>query len=100
MELEVDYLKLLSSQISSLFNMLSETEKIKKEILDQLDKKHQLEIPQNLIEQEISTMTQNLKKEDKEKHKTNNEKLARSRIKLGLILNECGEKNNLKVTDE
>ena len=26
--------------------------------------------------------------------------LAKSRIKLGLLLNEFGEKNNLKVTDE
>ena len=26
--------------------------------------------------------------------------MAKSRIKLGLVLNEYGEKNNLKVTDE
>ena len=40
------------------------------------------------------------KPEEKEKHKANNEKLAKSRIKLGLLLNEYGEKNNLKVTDD
>ena len=45
-------------------------------------------------------MTKNLKPEEKEKHKNNNEKLAKSRIKLGLLLNEFGEKNNLKVSDE
>ena len=45
-------------------------------------------------------MTKNLKPEEKEKHKVNNEKLAKSRIKLGLLLNEYGEKNNLKVSDE
>jgi len=45
-------------------------------------------------------MTQSLKKEEKEKNKKNNEKLSKSRIKLGLILNECGEKNNLKVSDD
>ena len=45
-------------------------------------------------------ITQNLKSEDKEKHKENNEKLAKSRIKLGLILNELGEKNDLKVSDD
>ena len=27
-------------------------------------------------------------------------KLAKSRIKLGLLMNEYGEKNNLKVSDE
>ncbi len=52
------------------------------------------------MDQEISIMTQNLKPEEKEKYKANNEKLAKSRIKLGLLLNEYGEKNNLKVTDE
>ena len=36
-------------------------------------------------------MTQSLK-EDEKKHKTNNEKIAKSRIKLGLILNEYGRK--------
>ena len=45
-------------------------------------------------------MTQNLKPEEKEKHKSNNEKLAKSRIKLGLLLNEYGEKNNFKVSDD
>ena len=45
-------------------------------------------------------MTKSLKPEDKEKHKSKNEKLAKSRIKLGLLLNEYGEKNNLKVSDE
>tara|TARA_B100000989_G_scaffold40002_1_gene25405 strand:+ start:52 stop:1425 length:1374 start_codon:yes stop_codon:yes gene_type:complete len=72
----------------------------KKEILDQIEKIHQVDLPQNLIDQEISTMTQNLKPEEKEKHKSNNEKLAKSRIKLGLLLNEYGEKNNLKVSDD
>ena len=45
-------------------------------------------------------MKKNLKTEEKEKHKINNEKIAKSRIKLGLILNEFGEKNNLRVSDE
>ena len=47
-------------------------------------------MPQNLIDQEIAIMTRNLKPEEKEKHKSNNEKLAKSRIKLGLLLNEYG----------
>ena len=40
-------------------------------------------------------MTQNLKPEDKEKHKSNNEKLAKSRIKLGLLLMNMVKKINL-----
>ena len=37
-------------------------------------------------------MSQNLKTEEKEKNKTSNEKLAKSRIKLGLLLNEYRRK--------
>ena len=53
-----------------------------------------------MIDQEINLITKNLKKEEIEKHKSSNEKIAKSRIKLGLILNELGEKNNLKVSEE
>ncbi len=87
--------KQISGQYSQALNAIT-----KKEILEQIEKNHQVDLPQNLIDQEISIMTQNLKPEDKEKHKSNNEKLAKSRIKLGLLLNEYGEKNNLKVSDD
>ena len=87
--------KQISSQYSQALNSIT-----KKEILDQIEKSHELVLPENLIEQEISIMTQSLKDEEKEKHKKNNEKIAKSRIKLGLLLNEYGEKNNLKVSDE
>ncbi|MDC3127816.1 trigger factor, partial [Candidatus Pelagibacter bacterium] len=87
--------KQISSQYSQALNSIT-----KKEILDQIEKTHDLDLPKNLIEQEMEVMTRNLKPEDKEKHKSNNEKLAKSRIKLGLVLNELGEKNNLKVSDE
>ena len=85
----------ISSQFSKALNSIT-----KKEILDQIEKNHHIDLPQNLIDQEISIMTQNLKPEEKERHKSNNEKLAKSRIKLGLLLNEYGEKNNLKVSDD
>jgi trigger factor len=87
--------KQISSQYSQALNEIT-----KKEILDQIEKNHQVDLPQNLIDQEILIITKNLKPEEKEKHKPNNEKLAKSRIKLGLLLNEYGEKNNLKVSDE
>ena len=41
-----------------------------------------------------------IKKEDVEKNKQETEKIAKKRIKLGLILNELGEKNNLKVEEQ
>ena len=41
-----------------------------------------------------------MKKEDIEKHKEKNTKIAKSRIKIGIILNQIAEKNNLKINDE
>ena len=94
-----DLKKLIESQISNQYSQALNSI-TKKEILDQIEKNHELNLPKNLIDQEISIMTKNLKEEEKEKHKINNEKIAKSRIKLGLLLNEYGEKNKLKVSDE
>ncbi len=87
--------KQIASQYSQALSAIT-----KKEILDQIEKNHEIELPSNLIDQEIELMTKNLKPEEKEKHKTNNLKIAKSRIKLGLLLNEFGEINNLKVNDD
>ena len=87
--------KQISSQYSQALNSIT-----KKDILDQIDKNHEVDLPKNLVDQEILVMTKNLNQEDKDKNKLKNEKVARSRIKLGLLLNEFGEKNNLKVSDE
>ena len=87
--------KQISSQYTQAFSSIT-----KKEILDQIEKNHEIDLPQNLIDQELSLMTRSLKEEEKQKFLSNNTKIAKSRIKLGLILNELGEKNNLKITDE
>ena len=94
-----DLKSLVEKQISSQYKQSLDSI-IKKEILDQVETLHKIELPKNLVEQEVYTMTHNLKKEDAEKHKFKNLKIAESRIKLGLILNEYGEKNNLKVSDD
>ena len=94
-----DLKELVTKQIQSQYKMTLDG--ISKEnVLDQIEKIHNIEIPENLIEQELSLITQTLKKEDIEKNKKNNETIAKKRIKLGLILNEIGEKNNLKVEEE
>jgi len=72
----------------------------KENILNQIEKLHDVSLPDNLIQQELALITQGLKKEDSEKNKKENEKIAKKRIKLGLILNELGEKNSLKVDEQ
>jgi len=94
-----DLRSLIEKQISAQYKQSLDSI-IKKEILDQIEKFHKTELPKSLVEQELHSMTHNLKKEDAEKYKVNNLKIAESRIKLGLILNEYGEKNDLKVSDD
>ena len=72
----------------------------KENILDQIEKLHKIDLPDNLVQQELTLISQGLKKEEFEKNKKENEKTAKKRIKLGLILNELGEKNNLKVDEQ
>ena len=95
----IDLKNLISKQVSTQYSQALDSI-TKKEILDQIEKFHKFELPQNLIEQEVHMMTHHLKKEDIEKNKKKNLKIAESRIKLGLVLNEYGEKNNLKVSDD
>ena len=95
----VDLKKLITKQIQNQYKVSLDVI-AKENILDQIEKMHEVDIPNNLIDQELSLITQGLSKEDAEKNKKENEKIAKKRIKLGLILNELGEKNNLKVDDQ
>ena len=94
-----DLKSLVEKQIASQYKQALDSI-TKKEILDQIEKAHSFDVPKNLMDHELSIMTQTLKKEDVLKHKSKNEKLAETRIKLGLLLNEYGEKNNLKVSED
>ena len=90
---------IVSKQIQEQYKNTLETI-TKKEILDQLDKFHDVQIPKNLIQQEIELLNHGMKNEEIEKNKKLNEETAKKRIKIGLILNEFGEQNNLKVNEE
>ena len=94
-----DLKKLVNKQIQNQYkNNLDALSKEK--ILDNIEKIHNIDLPDNLIQQELSIITQGLKKEDIEKNKKESERIAKKRVKLGLILNELGEKNNIKVDEQ
>ena len=93
-----DLKQLINKQIQSQYKMNLEALS-KENILDQIEKAHKIDLPDNLVQQELALISQGLKKEDAEKNKQEREKIAKKRIKLGLILNELGEKNNLKVEE-
>ena len=93
-----DLKSLISKQISNEYknslNIIT-----KKNILEQLEKSHSMELPPNLVDQEAKLLTKNQKKADEQKNKEKNTKLAKSRIKVGLLLNEIAQSNNLKIDE-
>ena len=93
-----DLRKLIEKQINEEYknslNMIT-----KKQILDQIEKYKIDEIPENLIEQEIKILSQGLKEEDIKAKNKEFEIKAKQRIKVGLILNEYGEQNKIKVEE-
>jgi trigger factor len=94
-----DLKSLVSKQIQNQYKMTIDSIS-KEDLLEQISKLHDVDLPENLVQQELALITQGLKKEDVEKNKKSSEKVAKKRIKLGIILNELGEKNNLKVEEE
>ena len=94
-----DLKNLISKQINDEFknslDMIS-----KKQILDEIEKFKVDDIPENLIEEEIKILSQGMSEEESKKNKKSFEVTAKKRIKVGLILNEFGEQNNIKVTEQ
>ena len=94
----IDLKKLISKQINDEYknslNTLS-----KNQILKELEKFKVDEIPENLVEEEVKILTQGMKEDEIKNKKKEFEKTAKKRIKVGLILNEFGEKNNIKVEE-
>ena len=94
-----DLKKLISNQINDEYkNSLDRL--AKNQILKELEKFKIEEIPENLIEEEIKILSQGMSEEDAKKSRKNFEVVAKKRIKTGLILNEFGEQNQIKVTEQ
>ncbi len=94
-----DLKALISKQIDDEYkNSLDRLSK--NQILKELEKFKVDEIPQNLVEEEVKALSQGMTEEDKKNSKDNFEEIAKKRIKVGLILNEFGEKNQIKVTEQ
>jgi len=88
-------------------------QKLKRGLLDQLDERHKFEPPPSLVEQEFTNVwnsiegdlkAQNRTFEDEgtteEKARAEYRAISERRVRLGLVIAEIGEKNNIKVTDE
>ncbi len=94
-----DLKTLISKQINDEYkNSLDRLSK--NQILKELEKFKVDEIPQNLVDEEVKILSQGMTDEDKKKSKDNFEEIAKKRIKVGLILNEFGEQNQIKVSEQ
>ncbi len=109
----VDALKeAISKQIADEHKGASKT-KLKRTILDALDENHSFELPPTLVEQEFTSVWGQLQQdmerngqtfedenttEDAEKEKY--QKLAERRVRLGLLVSEIGEKNEIQVSED
>ncbi|QIZ20478.1 trigger factor [Candidatus Pelagibacter giovannonii] len=94
-----DLKTLVSKQINDEYkNSLDKLAKT--QILKEIENFKVDEIPENLIEEEVKILAQGMTEEDFKKNRKNFEKIAKKRIKVGLILNEFGEQNKVKVTEQ
>jgi trigger factor len=90
---------LVSKQINDEYkNSLDKL--VKTRILKEIENFKVDEIPSNLIEEEVKILAQGMGEEDAKKSKKNFEDIAKKRIKVGLILNEFGEQNKIKVSEQ
>jgi len=95
----IDLKVLVSKQINDEYkNSLDKLAKT--QILKEIENFKVDEIPSNLIDEEIKILAQGMSEEDTKKSRKNFEGIAKKRIKVGLILNEFGEQNKIKVTEQ
>ncbi|MBB3951206.1 trigger factor [Aureimonas jatrophae] len=104
--------EIVRGQIESQFGQATR-QKVKRQLLDQLDADYAFELPQKLVDaefnniwtqvtRELETSGKSFEDEDTTEEKAREEyrKLAERRVRLGLVLSEIGEKAGVTVSDE
>jgi trigger factor len=99
-------------QIESQYG-LATRQKVKRQLLDALDKDYDFELPERLVQAEFDNIFAQVQQELKnagktfEDEETTEEKareeylgLARRRVRLGLVLSEMGEKAGVQISEE
>ena len=116
-----DLEEMVGKQISREFDSITE-QLLKKEILDDIDKNFDFEIPKGLLDEELHNIEHALIHEKMDEMKAKGEKfkhdhdhdkiklsesdkksaleMAKRRVKLALVMNKTGEENKIKVTSE
>jgi trigger factor len=92
---------------------LGSRQKLKRALLDQLDERHKFEPPPSLVEQEFANVWSQVENDLKQQNRTFEDEgtteekareeyrgIAERRVRLGLVIAEIGEKNNIRVSDD
>ena len=103
--------EVVKGQIESQYGAQTR-QKVKRQLLDQLDEQHQFELPEGMVEQEFNNIWQQItndleqagksfEDEDTTEDKAREDymKLAKRRVRLGLVLAEIGEDAKIEVTE-
>ena len=88
-------------------------QKVKRALLDALDASHQFQVPEGLVEQEFNGVWSRVNEDlaaqgrtfadegtTEEEARADYRKIAERRVRLGLVLAEIGERNNIQVSDD
>ncbi len=88
-------------------------QKVKRALLDALDEMHKFDVPPTLVSQEFDGVWQQVQQDLAAQNRTfddegtsedaaraDYQKIAERRVRLGLVLAEIGERNNIQVTDD
>ena len=108
----IDQLRdLLKGQVEQELNGLTRTH-MKRQLLDQLAAAHDFPVPESMVEAEFDQIWQQLEheashEEDPEAARTEMEKerddyraIAERRVRLGLLLSEIGQKNDIQISQQ
>ena len=112
LESEAKLREIVRGQIESQFGTITR-QKLKRQILDQLDELYAFDVPQRLVDAEFEQIWRQInadlaqsgktfEDEDTTEEKAREEyrKLAERRVKLGLVLSEIGEKAGVEVSED
>ncbi|MGA2793631.1 MAG: trigger factor [Roseiarcus sp.] len=109
----LDKLKeMISGNLTNEYSRLSR-EKLKRQLLDALDKRYSFELPEGLVSQEFESIWRQVEQEQKasgrgfaeentteEAARADYRRIAERRVRLGLLLAEVGSRADVKVADE
>jgi trigger factor len=104
--------EMVTSQIKREYDQISRM-KLKRELLDALDKSHSFELPPSLVEAEFESVWEQVKRQLESASKTfadegkteegareEYRKIAERRVRLGLLIGDIGDKNKIEVDQD